>query len=385
MRFEDVVITGYGESAVGKVPDKSSDDLYEDVIIAAAADAGVPLEEIDMLITGNSRVDPYLYHAEVMAERLGIRPQTCLTVNTGGSTSVSLLKVAGAALASGVARHVLIAKADNLATGMTRDSVVESMATIGHPEFESPQGPTIPSLYALIERRYLSEHGLDPSDVAPVAVTNRYHASLNPAAQYRDPITVDDVLSSRLIADPLRLLECAPVSDGGCAVVLSAAKDARGESGLVSVLSIGESHRFEHVSQAPTLADTGAVESGRIAFADAGLGPAEMDLAMIYDAFAFIQCMQLEDLGFCGPGQGPAFVADGNTRLGGRLPVNTHGGVLSHSHAGRPSGLFLVGEAVRQIRGQATGRQVPNAEVALVHGEGGILASHATAILAAAR
>jgi acetyl-CoA acetyltransferase len=385
MRLNDVFITGVAETAVGKVPGKSSDDLYEDVIVGAAADAGVPLAEVDMLISGNSRVEPYLYHAEVMAERLGIRPETCLTVNTGGSTSVSLLKLAGAMLMSGGARNVIIAKADNLATGMSRDRVVESMATIGHPEFESPQGPTIPSLYALIEQRYLSVHGLDAADIAPVAVTDRYHASLNPAAQYRTPITADDVTGSRLVSDPIRLLECAPVSDGGCAVLLSRRDTAERSAGLVEIRSVGESHRFEHVSQAATLDHTGARESGPIAFASAGLAPSDIDIAMIYDAFAFIQCMQLEDLGFCAPGEGPAFVASGATRLGGQLPVNTHGGVLSHSHAGRPSGLFLIVEAVRQLRGECGDRQADGAETALVHGEGGILASHATSILTAVR
>lgn len=381
MAWSDVCITGVGESPVGKVPGMSSADLYAQVITAAAEDAGIALGEVDALITGGSRVEPYLYHAEMMAEFLGITPQTCLTVNSGGSTSVSLLRLAAALLRSGMATQILIAKADNLATGMSRDSVVESMATIGHPELESPQGPTIPSLYALIEQRYLHRAGIEPEEVAHVAVVDRYHASLNPAAQYRDPITVADVVGSRLISDPLRLLECAPVSDGGCAVVLSKPERSSGKHQRVNVLGVGEVHDFEHVTQAASLEHTGARLSGPAAFAEAGVGPADIDVAMVYDAFAFIQCMQLEDLGFCAPGDGPAFVADGNTRLGGRLPVNTHGGVLSHSHAGRPSAMFLIAEAVKQLRGVCGPRQVNGASTALVHGEGGILASHATAIL----
>ncbi len=384
MAWSDICITGLGESPVGKVPEKSSTDLYAGVILDAVDDAGITPDDVDVLITGGSRVDPYLYHAEMMAEYLGITPPTCLTVNTGGSTSVSLLRQAAALLLAGMAEHVVIAKADNLATGMSRDSVVESMATIGHPELESPQGPTIPSLYALIEQRYLHRASLRPEEIAPVAVVDRYHASLNPAAQYRDPITTEDVLASRLISDPLRLLECAPVSDGGCAVVLSRRERASGKRPLVNVLAVGQAHDFEHVTQASSLEYTGARISGPAAFRDAGVSPSEIDVAMIYDAFAFIQCMQLEDLGFCAPGEGAAFVGDGNTRLGGALPVNTHGGVLSHSHAGRPSALFLVVEAARQLRNECGGRQVHGAATALVHGEGGILASHATAVLRAA-
>jgi acetyl-CoA acetyltransferase len=150
----------------------------------------------------------------------------------------------------------------------------------------------------------------------------------------------------------------------------------------VRLLGIGEHHGFEHVTQADTLSTSGAAFSGPAAFRDAGLSPGDIDVAMIYDAFSFLQCMQLEDLGFCDKGEGGAFVRDGNTRLGGSLPVNTHGGVLSFGHPGKPTALFLVTEAVKQLRHEAGTRQVQGAEIALVHAEGGIMSSHATLILA---
>lgn len=378
---DPVAVVGVGETAVGKVHGRTSTQLYAEAVTSAIADAGLTLADVDCLMTGNSRVDPYLYHAEMLAEYLGIRPPRCLTVNTGGSTSATLVQVGASLLQTGQCRTVAIVKADNLATGMGRSATVESMATIGHPEFEAHTGLLIPALYALFAARYMHERGVTSEQIAAAAVTDRYHASLNPAAQFRTPLTVDDVLSSRMISDPLHMLECAPISDAGCAIVMTTADRARDlRRAPVRLLGAGESHAFEHVSQAPSLSTTGAVESGRTAFESAGVVPADIDVAMIYDAFAFIQCMQLEDLGFCAKGEGGAFVAEGRTRLGGQLPTNTHGGLLSHSHAGRPSGLFLVTEAVQQLRGECLERQVVDAQLAIVHTEGGILASHATLI-----
>jgi acetyl-CoA acetyltransferase len=377
-----VAIAGIGETAVGKVPNRSGIQLYAESVVSAAADAGILLADIDCLITGNSRVDPYLYHAEMLAEYLGIAPAHTMTVNTGGSTSTALMQLGAAMLVTGQARTVVIAKADNLATGMGRQATIESMATIGHPEFESHTGPFIPALYALLAARYIHDYAVTSEQIAHVAVVDRYHASLNPAAQFRTPLTVDDVLGSRMISDPLHMFECAPVSDAGCAVLMTLSDQARDlPNAPVYLLGAGESHSFEHVSQAPTLSTSGALESGRLAFRSAGVTPADIDVAMIYDAFAFIQCMQLEDLGFCAKGEGGEFVAAGNTRLGGALPTNTHGGVLSHSHAGKPSSLFLVTEAVQQLRGKCGDRQVDDPQMALVHAEGGILASHCTLIL----
>lgn len=377
-----LAIAGIGETRVGKVPDRSSMQLHAEATLLALADAGLAPDDVDLLITANSRVKPYLYHADVLAEYLGIHPPHCLTVNTGGSTSLALLQYADAMIASGQSRVAVIVKADNLATGMGRDATIESMAGIGHPEFEAPSGPLIPALYALIASRYEHERGVQSADIAQVAVVDREHAARHPTAHFVKPITVEDVLTSKLIADPLHLLECAPISDGGAAVVVTAADHARDlPQPPVYLRGIAERHDFEHVTQAAHLGTTGAAVTGPLALLRAGLSHGDIDVAMVYDAFAFIQCLQLEDLGFCARGEGGSFVAAGETRLGGSLPTNTHGGVLSHSHAGKPSGLFLLTEAVQQLRGTASGRQVDRAMNALVHAEGGILASHCTAVI----
>jgi acetyl-CoA acetyltransferase len=376
-------ITGIAETKVGKVPELTGTELYADATVRAVADAGIALEDVDGLISGNARFESYLYHADMLAEYLNIHPAHALNVTTGGSTTGQMLGHAAMLVATGQCRNVVVVMADKLATGVDRSAVVESMATIGHPQFESPYGPMIPALYALFAQRYQWQYDIDPAHVAEVAVVDRYHASLGDAAQYREPLTVDDVLSSRVIADPIHLLECSPVSDAGAAIVVSAS-DAEGPHRPVHLLGYGEARSFEHVSAAPVMHETVAGTSARIALEMAGVTLDDIDVAMIYDAFAFIMCMQLEDIGFCEKGAGGEFVAAGNTRLGGSLPTNTHGGVLSHSHAGRPSSLFLITEAVQQLRGTCGARQVDGAELALVHTEGGIIASHCTAILGAA-
>ena len=374
-------VAGIGETAGGHHPDRSSVQLHAEVAVAAARDAGVSLAEVDCFITANSRVQPFLYHAEMVAEYLGIAPAHCLTLNTGGSTSAAVLQYAGGMLLTGQAKYVLVAKADNLATGMAKSATIESMATIGHPQYESPAGPLIPALYALFAARYMHETGVTAEQVALAAVVDRQWAALNPAAQYRSLLTVSEVLGSKMIADPLHLLDCAPISDAGSAMLVTTADRARDlQQPPVALLGIGETHDFEHVSQAPDLGRTSAVVAGQTAFEMAGVSRSDIDVAMVYDAFSFIQPMQLEDLGFCDRGEGGQFIASGATAPGGALPTNTHGGVLSHSHAGKSSSLFQITEAVAQLRGDCGDRQVPDARLALVHTEGGILASHCTAI-----
>jgi acetyl-CoA acetyltransferase len=379
-----VGIVGVAETAVGKRPEVSGLGLYAEAVIAAAADANLRLSDIDCLVTANSRVAPYLYHAETLAEYLGIEPRLCLTVGTGGSTSIALIHQAHALIQAGACRNAIVVAADNLATGLGTDRTVESMAGIGHPQLEAPYGVFIPALYALVAQRYLSYYSIDPAAVAEVPVADRMHAARNPAAQYRTPLSVDDVLASKLISSPLHLLECSPVSDAGAAVVLGCEEVIESSgSQLVSVLGYGEAHPHEHLVQSGDLSRTGAEQSGKRAYQSAGLGPRDIDVAYVYDAFGFIQCMQLEDLGFCGRGEGAAFVQSGATRPGGSLPTNTNGGVLSHSHAGKPSALLLLVEAVRQVRNQCGDRQVPGASTAIVHAEGGILASHSTMLVGA--
>ncbi len=377
-----VAIVGAADTEVGVVPHLSATQLCVKAAKLALEDAGLTKAEVDGLITCNSFVEPYLYHAEMIAEYMQIFPRYCLNVATGGGTTLAIIHHAASAIATGICNTVLISMADNMLSGLSRDRAIEVMSTAGHAQFERPYGPPIPAFYALLAQAHMHAYGTTSEQFAAVAVACRKHASLNPAAQMRQPITIEDVLNSKMIAHPLHLLDCSLVSDGGAAIVLTSAERARDfKKQPVYILGVGEGHSHEHISQAKSLTTSAAKEAGERAYAMAGLGPQDIDVAELYDCFTPVVVIELEDLGFCPKGEGGRFVEGGRIELGGELPVNTHGGLMSHCHPGHPGSMFSVTEAVRQLRGECGPRQVPHAEVALVHGQGGIMSTHCTLIL----
>ena len=377
-----VAIVGAADTDVGKLPHFSPTALCVDAVCRALDDAGIPKDQVDGLVTCNSMVQPYMYHAEAMAEYLQIFPRLCISANAGGGTTFSTIQHAAAAIACGDCTTVVVAMADSLRTGLSREQSKKIQSSTGHPEFETPYGATVPAFYALIARAHMDAYGTTPEQMASVAVSCRRHAARNPAAQMRELITIEDVLNSRMIADPLHLLDCSLVSDGGAAIVMTSAERASDfPHDPVYILGAGEGHGHEHVSQARSLTTSAAVESGRRAYRMAGLGAADIDIAQLYDCFTPVVLIELEDLGFCEKGEAGAFVESNGTAPGGLLPMNTHGGMLSHCHPGNPGAMFLLTEAVAQLRHAAGERQVEDAEVALVHGQGGIMSSHATLIL----
>ncbi len=377
-----VAIVGAADTRVGIVPDATATELCVESILLALADAGLDKSQVDGLVTCNSMSQPMLYHAEAIAEYLQIFPRYCFAAGAGGGTTFSVLHHAASAIATGMAETIVIAMADSLRSGLTRDQAMLMQSATGHPQFEQPYGPTVPAYYALIAQAHMAQYGTTPEHFAAVAVACRAHAARNPAAQMRDLISIDDVLASRMIADPLHLLDCSLVSDGGAAIVLTSAERARDFSQApVYVLGIGEGHSHEHISQARSLTTSAAVESGQRAYAMAGLGPRDMDFAQLYDCFTPTVLVELEDLGFCAKGEGGEFITSAGIGPGGALPVNTHGGLLSHCHPGNPGSMFALTESVWQLRGTAAGRQVPNAAVGLLHAQGGIMSSHSTLIL----
>jgi acetyl-CoA acetyltransferase len=375
-------IVGAADTEVGVVAGMGATELCIDAILRALRDAGIGKDAVDGLVTCNSMAEPLLYHAEAMAEYLQIFPRYCVSVGAGGGTTFTALHQAASAIASGICSTVVIAMADSLRSGMSRERALAMQSSSGHPEFERPYGAPVPGYYALIARAHMHEYGTTPAQLAAVAVSARQHAARNPAAEKRAPIGIADVLDSRMIADPLHLLDCSLVSDGGAAVVMTSAARVRDfRQPPVYLLGAGEGHSHEHISQARSLTTSAAAEAGRRAFAMAGLGPADVDLAQLYDCFTPVVIIELEDLGFCAKGEGGAFVAAGNTGPGGARPVNTHGGLLSHCHPGNPGSMFALTEAVLQLRGQAGARQLAKADIALVHGQGGIMSSHCTILL----
>ncbi|MEM6774383.1 MAG: thiolase family protein [Pseudomonadota bacterium] len=377
-----VALVGAADTAVGSLPDRSPMELCVEAALSAIDDAGLTLRDVDGVVTCNAMAQPMLYHAEAFAEYLQIFPRYCIAVGAGGGTTFSILHHAASAIVTGMADTIVIAMADSLRSGLSRQQALLVQSSTGHPQFEQPYGATVPAYYALIAQAHMHEYGTLPEQLAEIAVAARAHAAHNPAAQKRDPISVDDVMASRLIADPLRLLDCSLVSDGGSAVVMTSAERARDLARPpVYLLGVGEGHVHEHISAARSLTTSAAKEAGERAYAMAGVGAAEMDFAQLYDCFTPTVLVELEDLGFCAKGEGGEFAASGALGPGGSLPVNTHGGLLSHSHAGNPGSMFALTESIWQLRHSAGERQVPEAQLGLVHAQGGIMSSHTALVL----
>jgi acetyl-CoA acetyltransferase len=379
-------ITGVGMSRVGAVPDRTGLGLAAEAAKNAVEHAGIGWDEIDGLLTAYSMTERYFMLGSVMCEYLGIAPRYAASMVVGGATPGVMVNHAAMAIASGECSTVLIVIGENRKTGQSTDEAVAALTAVGHPNFENPYGPSLPSLYGLVAQRHMYEHGTTPEQLASVAVTTRYHAGLNPAAQMRTPITVDDVLSSRYIAEPLHLLDCCLISDAAGAIIVTSAERARDLAPKpVYVRGVSEYHTHEHVSMAASLTSTGAEVSSRAAYRMADVEPHDFDVALLYDCFTIVPIIEMEELGLAGRGEAGAFFEQGYARIGGKLPVNTHGGMLSHAHAGAAGGLFHIIEACQQLRGECGERQVAGAGLAVVHVEGGVLSSHCTLVLSNSR
>ena len=376
------LIAGAATTRVGELPDTSCLALHEEAARKALADAGLELAQIDGLLCAYSFVEPYPMLSSVFAEYVGLQPAVAFSLQLGGATAATMVMQAAALVAAGECRHVLCVCADNRATGMTRDGAVAALAGFGHPEFEQPYGVSIPAAYALVAQRYLHETGATPAQLAAIAVEHRRHAALHPDAHKRELLTLDDVIQSRIIADPLRLLDCCLISDGGAAVIVSAA-DAADElqHPHIALLGAGQGHTHEHLICAPSLTDFGCKQAAARAFAKAGVTPRDIDVAEIYDSFTITLLVELESMGFFKRGQAGAAAAAGALGLQGELPCNTHGGLLSFGHSGAAGGMFHVVEALRQLRGDAGPRQIKGARLAFVHGDGGVLSAHCSLVM----
>jgi len=372
-------LSGVGESPLGSVPSMNALELQRAAALAALDDAGLTLKDVDGLLTTPIRVAQWAMPVGMVAQGLGIRPGYLATLDVAGASGTAMVHHAAMAVATGQAETVLCVAGQNQLSNVSRDATVAQLANVGwaSPEYEAPYGPLIPTLYALVAQRHMHEYGTTAEQMAEVAVAIRGHASLNPNAYKKEPISVADVVGSRMITSPLHLLDCAIVTDGAAAFVVTKAKKNR------SVKILGQGYGFTHayIGEHDHIATTGAVQSGRDAFKMAGVTPADIDVAELYDCFTITVIAELEDLGFCKKGEGGAFVEGGRIRLGGELPVTTHGGLLSAVHPGLAGGMFHVVEAVRQLRGEAGARQVPDCELALAHGNGGIIGIHCTLIL----
>jgi acetyl-CoA acetyltransferase len=376
-----VAIAGVGELPQGRSDAPHTMALHERLATLALADAGMTLDDIDAVLTVSPRSDPYLIHAAALAEHLGIAPAVTWTLEAGGAAPAAMVETARGLIASGTARAVLAVAADMPLGSVSRNSYVATLGEAGpvHPDIERPYGPSVPSLFATVACAHMARYGTLAEHLGAVAVQNRKAAASHPNAHYRDAIDLDAYRASRMIADPLRLLDCAPVSDGGGAIVVTAA-GRTGDRGVM-LLSSGFSTTHLHLSAAPSLTGFGAGAALERALAQAELTRPAIDVALVYDCFTIALLVNLEDLGFTAPGtSGPAY-AEGRFGPRGALPVNPHGGLLSHGHPARAGGMGQLVEAVMQLRGEAGARQVRDARVALVHGMGGVFATHGVLLL----
>jgi acetyl-CoA acetyltransferase len=376
-------ISGVGDTRFGEIPGSSVIALQAEAARAAMKDAGITTKQVDGVLCGYSFSESGVMPSAAISEYLGIAPKHSTGLLLGGATACAMVMYAALLVESGRFRHVLVVAGENRLTGMSRGAAVARLAAIGHPQFEVPYGPTIPSFYALIASRYMADYGVTREQLAHIAVTMREHARLHPGAHMKSPITVKDVLESRPISTPLHLLDCCPVSDGAAAVIVSAGDAARDtRDARATMIGMGQGHTHEHLVQAPSLTSFGCAQSAATAFGEAGVSPSDIDVAEIYDSFTITLIVELESMGFFAKGQAGPEIAKGALKLGGALPTNTHGGLLSFGHSGVAGGLTHVVEGVRQLRGSAEARQVPGAELAFVHGDGGTMSSHCSIVLA---
>lgn len=370
-----VGLAGRNGNADGKTPYA----LIADAARLALADAGLRRSDIDGFgSTGLGALAPV-----DVAEYLGLQPHWVDSTSVGGASWEIMAAHAADAIAARRADVVLLTYGSTARSDLRMGLRTANLdwGSRGPQQWEAPYGITLISKYAMAARRHMHQYGTTLEQLAEIAVSARYNAGHNPDAQAHDPITIDDVLDSRMIADPFTALQCCLRSDGGAAAVL-VAEDRVADLPVRPVWVLGSGEQVSHISMGQWADFTAgpAAYSGKAAFGRAGVTPSDIDVCQLYDAFTYMLLITLEDLGFCAKGEAGAFVEDGSLRLGGSLPTNTDGGGLSACHPGQ-RGLFLIVEAVRQLRGEAGERQVPEARLACVSGTGGWFCSSGTIIL----
>ena len=373
-------VAGVYEHPTRYAPHLTQYQIMAESACGALEDAGLSFADVDGLCTAG--VGPIGVIA--LANHLNLCPSYLDSTNLGGSSFVAHVTHASAAIAAGLCNVALVlygstAASDRFAVG------TGGTGAFGDPPdaYEAPYGPTVVGNYAMAAMRHMHEYGTTAEQLAEIAVTTRRHASLNPAAKFHDPITIEDVLASRFVSSPLHLFDCCMISDGGGALVVTSAERARdAKKQPVYLLGAAEAVRHTGIGRENVL-EVAAAQSGPKAMAMAGIRHSDVDLRMIYDSFTITVLLTLENLGFCARGEGGAFVSGGRLAFDGPCPTNTDGGGLSSNHPGM-RGIFLVIEAVKQLRGEAGARQVKKCAVALCHGTGGVISrrhSGATLIL----
>lgn len=371
----DVVIAGIGHTAFGKLPGRSTLSLNAEAVRNALTDAGIAKDRVDALYVKCPTSRFEMMYGQKLAEALGMVPRIGGVWDQGGASNISMISQAAMAIQAGQCEVALVCLADNPATG-SRHAYEKSYGDDGSALFGwfgTPAG------YAMVAQRHMGQYGTTSDQLGAIAVACRRHGAANPNAQLRKPLTLDQYRQSRLVVEPLRRDDCCLVSDGAAAVIVMSAETARAArvAKPVPILGFGQGQTSWDVAIRPDLTTTAAKLSAQTAFAMAGLKPSDIDVAQIYDCFTIAVLMTLEDYGFCKKGEGGKFVEGGRIELGGELPINTSGGLLSET--GMP-GLQMVIEGVRQMRGESV-NQVEGARKCVVSNQGGIMHTHSTLII----
>lgn len=366
-------IVGTGMAGIGEAPGRTHLELLAEATAKALDDAGLKLTDVDGLFTANL---VNFFPTLTVGEYLGLKPKIAESTNLGGASFIDYALKAAMAIRAGLCDVALICYGSNSRTGAGRHTTSAEM-----PIHEGAYKPRFPvAAYALAAARHMHQYGTTREDLARVAVAARQWAQLTPFAYRREPTSVEEVLSARMMCDPLTVRDCCLVTDGAGAVIMVSSERARDlKRKPVYFLGGAAAQWHRQISAMPDLTVTAAAESGARAFEMAGLKPSDVDVVQLYDAFTINVLLFLEDLGFCPKGEGGRFVADGAIAPSGKLPVNTNGGGLSCVHPGM-YGIFTMIEAAEQLRGTAGERQIKNAEIALCHGNGGTLSSQVTAL-----
>jgi acetyl-CoA C-acetyltransferase len=371
-----VAIAGIGEVPTGRYPERSAIQCAIESARLAIRDAGLDKQDIDTVIPTaalcNAAFNTDLVIGRVV-EELGLGVHNNLQLFAGGATSAIMLKVAAGLITAGVSKTILFVHADKLGTSISGQAGIDLFSTAGiSKEWEVPFGLHYSAVAGLITQRYMFETGTTSEQLAAVCVSNRKWAELNPHAMFRKPLTIQNVLDSKILSSPLHAFESNMLADGGAAFVATSAERARDLTDKPAYL-LGDGSRVTHfaLSQEPDLTRFGYAPAATEAYQMAGLAPGDIDLAEIYDSYPVFQLIALEELGLCERGQAGGFVQEGSTWPGGKLPMTTNGGMLSQGHTGAGGGIAILVEAARQLMGKAGERQVPGARFAIETATGG--------------
>lgn len=374
-------IVGAGGTRFGRHEGRSALDLMAYAANEALTDASVNRSEIDGMLCGYATTLPHLMLSTLFCERFGLRPSYAHSVQLGGATGAAMLMLAADLVRAGRCRNVLVVAGENRLTGQSRDSSIQTLAQVGDPDYEVPNGASVPAYYSLLASRYMHESGTTEADLGTLAVLMRHNASSHPDAHLQAPISLEDVLASRPICAPLKMLDCCPISDGAMAVIVSS-HPAGGPKVLVQ--GAGQAHLHQHLTAMADVMACGAAVSAASALREARLDIADIDYLAIYDSFTITLAMLLEEIGFAPRGGTAQRVRDGDFASDGELPLNTHGGLLSFGHCGVAGGMAHIVETFKQLADRAGDRQIGPRNHALLHADGGVMSSHVSVVLSRA-